>query len=104
MRGLSSAPGGLDAGAGARRLVRGAAPALTGSIARAGCEHCLAARESVELKSLLAEAEREAIRWALRRAGASQAKAAQLLGIPRTTLRDRLAILFNEEPATTLTR
>ena len=79
-------------------------PALTGSIPRTGCEQCLATRESIELKALLAEAEREAIRWALRRARGSQAKAAQLLGIPRTTLRDRLAALFNEEPATTLTR
>jgi len=76
-------------------------PAVTGGDARDGCERCLASRESLELKPFLAEAEREAIRWALGRAGGSQSGAAQLLGIPRTTLRDRLAALFAEEPPTT---
>ncbi|HET8577186.1 MAG TPA: sigma-54 dependent transcriptional regulator [Methylomirabilota bacterium] len=76
-------------------------PTVTGSDARIGCERCLGTRESLELKPFLAEAEREAIRWALTRAGGSQSKAAQLLGIPRTTLRDRLALLFTEQPPTT---
>jgi DNA-binding NtrC family response regulator len=75
--------------------------AVTGSDARSGCERCLVTRELVELKPFLAEAERAAIRWALQRTRGSQAKAAQLLGIPRTTLRDRLTVLFTEEPPTT---
>ena len=76
-------------------------PEVRGGDPRNGCEQCLTTRESLELKAFLAEAERGAIRWALQRAGGSQSKAAQLLGIPRTTLRDRLAVLFTEEPPTT---
>jgi DNA-binding NtrC family response regulator len=69
-------------------------PGMLDSHQHVGCHHCLATREFIDLKSLLAEAEREAIRWALRRAEGSQSRAAQLLGIPRTTLRDRLGALF----------
>ncbi|OGL15162.1 MAG: hypothetical protein A3K12_08825 [Candidatus Rokubacteria bacterium RIFCSPLOWO2_12_FULL_71_19] len=76
-------------------------PTVTGGESKNGCEACLATRDSLELKAFLAGAEREAIGWALKRTGGSQSKAAQLLGIPRTTLRDRLAALFGEEPATT---
>jgi DNA-binding NtrC family response regulator len=73
---------------------------LVGRSGAASCVHCLAGREGIDLKSFLSQAEREAIRWALRRAEGSQSGAAQLLGIPRTTLRDRLAALFGEETGT----
>jgi DNA-binding NtrC family response regulator len=72
-------------------------PTVMGGSGVASCYHCLAGREAIDLKSFLSEAEREAIRWALRRAGGRQSQAAQLLGIPRTTLRDRLTALFGSE-------
>jgi DNA-binding NtrC family response regulator len=72
-------------------------PNLVASHENWGCQHCLASLEGIRLNVFLARVEREAIQWALQRAEGSQSKAAQLLGIPRTTLRDRLAALFAEE-------
>ena len=54
---------------------------------------CLEGREAIDLQAVLHQVEREAIQWALHKSGGNQAKAAQLLGIPRTTLRDKLADL-----------
>jgi DNA-binding NtrC family response regulator len=65
-----------------------------------GCDACLGRLEAIDLKALLARVERGAIELALQRAGGSQSRAAQLLGIPRTTLRDRLTGLFGGESGT----
>jgi DNA-binding NtrC family response regulator len=46
---------------------------------------------SLKLPEAIAGVERSLINAALRRAAGNQAKAAQFLGIPRTTLRDKLA-------------
>jgi transcriptional regulator with PAS, ATPase and Fis domain len=77
--------------------VRDLPPTLVGPAEFEGCEHCLSGREAIDLSSFLSGAERAAIRWALTRAKGNQSRAAQLLGIPRTTLRDRLAALFDDE-------
>jgi len=46
---------------------------------------------TVPLNELVSRIEREVIARALAQAGGNQAKAAQILGIPRTTLRDKIA-------------
>ncbi len=51
----------------------------------------LTEREQIDLTALLKQVEEETVFWALSKAGGNQAKAAKLLGIPRTTLRHRLA-------------
>jgi two-component system, NtrC family, response regulator len=50
-------------------------------------------RESVNLPDALRSAEESMLCWALARADGNQGRAAQMLGIPRTTLRDRLTRL-----------
>lgn len=54
---------------------------------------------SISLADLLAECERQAIEWALARAGGKQGRAAELLSVPRTTLRSRLEALRGPETA-----
>ena len=49
-----------------------------------------AAESSSSIFTEIAQAEAERIRKALREAGGSKARAARLLGLPRTTLNDRL--------------
>ena len=47
-------------------------------------------REVVHLTDTLREVERELVLWALARAGGVQSRAAELLSVPRSTLRDRI--------------
>ena len=47
--------------------------------------------DKVSLGEVLEECEQGVLEWALARSGGNQAKAAKLIGIPRTTLRSRLA-------------
>ena len=56
---------------------------------------------TVSLIELVTECERQAIRWALTRAGGTQGRAAELLSIPRTTLRSRLKALSEPDPSGT---
>jgi DNA-binding NtrC family response regulator len=51
----------------------------------------LEGRTAVDLPATIREVEEGLIRWAMRSSDGNQARAAQLLGVPRTTLRDRLA-------------
>ena len=51
----------------------------------------LEGREEVKLKELVSQFEDEIIDWALTKADGQQAKAAELLGLPRTTLQSRLS-------------
>jgi DNA-binding NtrC family response regulator len=51
----------------------------------------LEGRTAVDLPATIREVEEGLIRWALQSSEGNQARAAQLLGVPRTTLRDRLA-------------
>ncbi|MDA2935290.1 sigma 54-interacting transcriptional regulator, partial [Acidobacteria bacterium AH-259-D05] len=50
----------------------------------------LAGEETVSLKDLVQEFEDEVIKWAMKEAGGEQQRAAQLLGLPRTTLQSKL--------------
>ena len=50
----------------------------------------LAGKEKVNLPEILQQVEKQLTSWALARAGGNQARAAELLGIPRTTFRHRL--------------
>jgi DNA-binding NtrC family response regulator len=54
----------------------------------------------VSLGELVRECERQAIDWALTRAGGNQAQAAEFLSIPRTTLRSRLQALSGDDSNT----
>jgi DNA-binding NtrC family response regulator len=54
--------------------------------------------EGVSLHEVLKDCERNLVEWALDRSGGNQVKAAELLSIPRTTLRSRLAALRDERP------
>jgi len=47
----------------------------------------------VDLVEVLAKVERGLLAWAIEKAGGNQGRAAQLLGLPRTTLRDRITRL-----------
>jgi DNA-binding NtrC family response regulator len=47
----------------------------------------------IDFNEAVLEVEAQLIYWALERAGGNQAKAAELLSIPRTTLRDKLALI-----------
>ncbi|NUO15558.1 MAG: sigma-54-dependent Fis family transcriptional regulator [Planctomycetaceae bacterium] len=51
----------------------------------------LEGREEIKLKELVSQFEDEIIDWALTKADGQQAKAAELLGLPRTTLQSRLS-------------
>ena len=51
----------------------------------------LAGVDSVPLKDLVQKFEDEVIKWAMKEAGGEQQRAAQLLGLPRTTLQSKLA-------------
>ena len=51
----------------------------------------LAGVDSVPLKDLVQKFEDELIKWAMKEAGGEQQRAAQLLGLPRTTLQSKLA-------------
>jgi len=51
----------------------------------------LAGVDSVPLKDLVQQFEDEVIKWAMQEAGGEQQRAAQLLGLPRTTLQSKLA-------------
>ena len=51
----------------------------------------LAGVDSVPLKELVQKFEDELIKWAMKEAGGEQQRAAQLLGLPRTTLQSKLA-------------
>ena len=51
----------------------------------------LAGVDSVALKDLVQKFEDELIKWAMKEAGGEQQRAAQLLGLPRTTLQSKLA-------------
>ncbi len=51
----------------------------------------LAGVDSVPLKDLVQQFEDELIKWAMKEAGGEQQRAAQLLGLPRTTLQSKLA-------------
>jgi DNA-binding NtrC family response regulator len=51
----------------------------------------LEGRSTIDLAATIREVEEGLIRWALRASDGNQARAAQLLGVPRTTLRDRLS-------------
>jgi two-component system, NtrC family, response regulator len=53
----------------------------------------LPAEGAVSMIELIGECERRLIDWALLRAGGNQARAAELLSIPRTTLRSRMSAL-----------
>jgi DNA-binding protein Fis len=55
----------------------------------------------MDLQKVLDEVERELIRGSLDRVRGNQLRAAQLLGVPRTTLRDKMARhgLLTEESA-----
>ena len=53
----------------------------------------------VSLPELLEICERRVVEWALARAGGNQVRAAELLSIPRTTLRSRLASIRGHDPA-----
>ena len=50
----------------------------------------LAGIETVSFKELVQQAEDEVNSWALKEAGGEQQRAAQLLGLPRTTLQSKL--------------
>ena len=50
----------------------------------------LKSQGTVKLSSVVDKVEREVIEWALQKAGGNQTKAAEILGIPRTTLREKL--------------
>jgi len=50
----------------------------------------LAGVDSVPLKDLVQQFEDELIKWAMKEAGGEQQRAAQLLGLPRTTLQSKL--------------
>lgn len=47
-------------------------------------------KERIDLENLLSEVERQALRWALEKSMGNQTKAAKILGIKRTTLREKL--------------
>jgi DNA-binding NtrC family response regulator len=51
----------------------------------------LAGRDRIDLPALVAEIEAEAVRWAMVCAGGNESRASEILNLPRTTLRRRLA-------------
>lgn len=50
----------------------------------------LSNRQTINLQDALMEVERKLIQWAFQKTGGNQVKMAEILGIPRTTLRNRL--------------
>ncbi|MHC4250368.1 MAG: sigma-54-dependent transcriptional regulator [Planctomycetota bacterium] len=50
-------------------------------------------QESVSMSAVIGQTERELIRWAMGRASGNQIHAAEILGVPRTTLQSKLAKL-----------
>jgi DNA-binding NtrC family response regulator len=52
--------------------------------------------KTVHLYEVLADTEAQLINWALRKASGNQVRAAEILGIPRTTLRDKLTRLQSQ--------
>ncbi len=50
-------------------------------------------QESVSMPTIVGETERELIQWAMDKASGNQIRAAELLGVPRTTLQSKLAKL-----------
>lgn len=60
----------------------------------------LGSAEFIEMESLTGQIERDIINWALSQSKGNQSKAADMLGIPRTTLRDKMIRLsMATEPA-----
>jgi DNA-binding NtrC family response regulator len=55
--------------------------------------------DKVSFRELSERFERDLIQWALQRAGGNQGKAAELLGIPRTTLQSKLGITRRSDSA-----
>ncbi len=55
--------------------------------------------QKVNFAEVIRDTEAQLIFWALERAGGNQAKAAELLSIPRTTLRDKLALIKSRKDA-----
>jgi DNA-binding protein Fis len=56
----------------------------------------LEGRASVSLPQILEQIERTLVDWALKKCEGNQQKAADTLGIPRTTLRDKMSRRKNE--------
>ncbi|MBI5779024.1 MAG: sigma-54-dependent Fis family transcriptional regulator [Planctomycetes bacterium] len=56
----------------------------------------LKSQGTVKLSSVVGKVEREVIEWALQKAGGNQTKAAEILGIPRTTLREKMASIIHK--------
>ncbi len=54
-------------------------------------------QESVSMPTVIGETERELIQWAMDKASGNQIRAAELLGVPRTTLQSKLAKLHAVE-------
>lgn len=75
----------------AAAAVEGHAPAEAEPVDTQGNGAAAARAITIKLPEAVAGVERSLIDAALRRAAGNQAKAAQYLGIPRTTLRDKLA-------------
>ncbi len=50
-------------------------------------------RERVDMPKVIADTERDMIQWAMAKASGNQIRAAELLGVPRTTLQSKLAKL-----------
>ncbi len=57
----------------------------------------LDSQDHISLPDILRDCERHLLEWALARSEGNQARAAELLAIPRTTLRSRVAALRGEE-------
>ncbi len=54
-------------------------------------------QESVSMPTVIGETERELIQWAMDKTSGNQIRAAELLGVPRTTLQSKLAKLHAVE-------
>ena len=59
----------------------------------------LSDKQKINLQNALAEVEKKLIQWAYQKASGNQVKMAEILGIPRTTLRNRLIKLQMFEKA-----
>ncbi len=57
----------------------------------------LSGAQNVQMTSIIADVERKLVGWALARAKGNLAKAAEMLGIPRSTLQYRIAKLFSAQ-------